>query len=222
MKYVLLFIVAGLFFSARLYSQAYDGTIDYDKKKQPAFLIDYPFPPEAVENAVIKKMEQLGYKGKEEKGLFNRDKGFRVYGSAFITDISSGSMDYVFKVEPKGRRDKDQSIVYMVILKDGENTKSSFDEETTRKAKSFLNNLQPLMEEANLELQIRGQEEALAKAEKKLSNLRDDQQDMEKKIKKLQEDLADNAKDQEDQQKEIEAQQKLLEELKGKRKTSSE
>jgi hypothetical protein len=219
MKRSILFLLAVMVFSAAVFSQAYEGTIEYNKKKQPAFMIDYPYPPEAAENAIVKKMDQLGYKGKEEKGLFNKDKGFRVYKGAFITDVNTNSMDYAFKVESKGRKDKDQSVIYMIILKDGVNAKSVFEAADVEKTKSFLNNLQPLMEEAGLELQIKNQEEVVTKAEKKLSNLKDDQDSMEKKIKKLQEDLKDNAKDQENQQKEIEAQKVALEALKGKRKT---
>jgi hypothetical protein len=202
------------------FSQAYEGKTDYDKKKQDAFMIDYPYPQEAVENALVKKMEQLGYKGKEEKGLFNKDKGFRVYRDAYVTDISSGSMDYVFKVESKGKKDKALSVVYMVILgKDGANAKSIFESRDVEKAKSFLNNLQPMMEAANLELQIKNQEEQVVKAEKKLKDLRDDQDNIEKKIRKLQEDLKDNSKDQDKQQKEIDNQRQILETMKGKRKS---
>jgi hypothetical protein len=205
--------------SSIAFSQAYEGKIEYDKKKQEAFVIEYPYPQEAVENALIKTMEKLGYKGKEEKGLFNKDKGFRVYKGAFITDINSGSMDYAFKVDSKGKKDK-EAVIYMVILaRDGVNAKTSFESRDVEKAKSFLNNLQPMMEEANLELEIRDQEGAVAKAEKKLKDLNDDQDAMEKKIKKLQEDLKDNAKDQDQQQKEIEDQKKILETMKGKRKS---
>ncbi len=220
MKRTFLFLLMIPVFSATVFSQAYEGTIEYSKKKQQAFMIDYPYPPEAVENALVKKMEQLGYKSKEERGLFNKDKGFRVYKSAFITDISESSMDYAFKVEAKGKKDKDQSVVYLVLIKDGENAKSTFEAAGVEKGKSFLNNLLPLMEEAGLELQIKNQEETVTKAEKKLSNLKDDQTSMEKKIKKLQEDLIDNAKNQENQQKEIEAQKLALDAFKGKRKAS--
>ena len=42
--------------------------IEYDKKKQQAFMIDYNYPPESVEAAIVQKMESMGYKAKEEKG----------------------------------------------------------------------------------------------------------------------------------------------------------
>ena len=215
----ILFLLLALTSSSAVFSQAYEGTIDYDKKKQDAFIIEFPYPPEAVENALIKKMEEMGYKGKEERGLFNKDKGFRVYKGAYVSDITSGSMDYAFKVESK-RKGK-ESIVYMVILgKDGANAKSVFESSNVNNAKSFLNNLQPMVEAANLELQIKDQEEILAKAQKKLRDLKDDRDNMEKKIKKLQDDLKDNEKAQDNQQKEIEDQAHDLEILKAKRRNS--
>ena len=207
---IIICCVIGL--SAR--SQAYEGKIDYDKKKQSAFVIEFPYPPEAVENAIMQKMEKLGYKGKEEKGLFNKDKGFRVYKNAYITDISEKKFDYIIEVERKSRKEKDEAILYLVILdKDGENAIMGFDAADMHNAKSFLNRLQPDVEAANLELQIRDQEDIVAKAEKKLRDLEKAKTDLENKLK-------DNIKDQEDTSKDIENQKKVLESLKLKRKDS--
>jgi hypothetical protein len=222
MKRIFIFLLIVTVYSATAFSQiAYDGTIEYNKKKQDAFMIDYPYPTEAAENALIKKMEGMGYKGKEEKGLFNKDKGFIVFKGAFVTDISANSMDYAFKIESKGKKDNAQSVIYLVILdKDGANAKTFFAAADAERAKSFLNNLQPAMEAAGLELQIKNQEEIVTKAEKNLKDLKDDKENMEKKIKKLQEDIQDNEKYQENQQKKIEELRKALEALKGSRKTN--
>ncbi|HKB43851.1 MAG TPA: hypothetical protein VKC90_05665 [Chitinophagaceae bacterium] len=202
------------------FAQAYEGSIEYGKQKQQAFIIEYSYSPEAVENAIIQKMERMGYKGKEQKGMFNKDKGFIIFKSAYITDISDKSMDYIIKVEQKSRKEKDASILYLVINKDNENAMKSFDAYDVNRAKGFLNNLLPDVEAANLELQIKDQEEIVAKAEKKLKNLQSDREDMEKKIKKLQDDIKDNLKDQENTQKDIENQVQALEALKIKRTAS--
>jgi len=200
-------------------AQAYEGKIEFDKKKQPALVIDYPYPPEAVENAFMQKMENLGYRGKEEKGLFNKNKGFRVYKNAYITDISSNKFDYIINVERKSRKEKDESVLYLLIMNDDENAISSFDAYDMGRAKEFLNNLLPDVEAANLELEIKAQEDVVAKAEKKLHNLRNDKEEMENKIKKLQQDIKDNIKDQENTEKDIENQKGTLENLKLKRKS---
>ena len=140
----------GLLFSVIAQAQAYEGKIDYDKKKQAAFVIEFPYSPEAVENGFIMKMDKLGYKGKEEKGLFNRDKGFRVYNNAFVTEISEKKFDYIIDVERKSKKDDDRAILYLIILKDGgENAVTDFDGYDMDRAKAFLNNLLPFVEAKN-------------------------------------------------------------------------
>jgi hypothetical protein len=212
-----LLVAIGLFTSA-VQSQAYTGTVEYNKKKQQAVQIDYSYSPEAVENAILQKMEKLGYRAKVEKGVFNKDKGFIIFKNAFLTDISEKSMDYIVKVEQKSRKEKDESTVSLIVNKDDNDAIASMDSEELGRVKSFLNNLLPEVEESHLDLQIKGQEGTVTKAEKKFKNLQDDQQSLEKKIKDLQADLEKNIKDQETQQKEIENQKKVLDELKGKKK----
>ena len=101
----LLLPVVLLFAIAANSQSAYEGSIEFSKKKQDAYVIDFPYPPQAVEDALVKKMESLGYKSKEEKGMFNKDKGFRAYKAAYITALSGTSMDYMFKVERKSRKE---------------------------------------------------------------------------------------------------------------------
>ena len=217
-KYLLIVLVS--FFAQQLIAQAYEGSIEFSKKKQDAYIIDFSYLPEAVENALIKKMESLGYKSKEEKGLFNKDKGFRVYKAAYITEISSNSMDYIFKVERKSRKEKDEAQLFMVVMKGSENVIKTFDSYDVGNAKRFLNNLLPEVEAANLELQIKDQEDAVAKSEKKQKNLEDDLNNMEKRLKKLQDDIEQNKKDQERQRQDIINQKNALDNLKGKRRSN--
>ena len=217
-KYLLLVFLS--FLTQQLIAQAYEGSIEFSKKKQDAYVIDYSYPPEAVENALIKKMENLGYKTKEEKGMFNKDKGFRVYKAAYITDVSNTSMDYIFKVERKSRKEKDESTLFMIMMKNDENAARTNDATGSGNAKRFLNDLLPEVEAANLELQIKDQEDAVAKSEKKQKNLEDDLDNMEKRLKKLQEDIEQNKKDQEKQKKDIIDQKNALDNLKSKRRAT--
>lgn len=192
-------------------AQSYEGTIQYDKKKQAAIVCDYSYPAQAVENAFVKRMEKLGYKAKEEKGILNRDKGFLVFKNAYVTDISKDRLDYIIKVERKSRKESDESIIYMVMLKNGANAISTMEAYDIGKAKSYLNEMLPDIEAANLELQIAAQEEVVTKAEKKLKELQDDKLNLEKR-------LAENATAQDETIKDIDAQKKSLEALKEKRK----
>ena len=201
-------------------AQAYEDKIEYNKEKQACIVMEYDFPPLAVENAVVAKMNKLGYKGKEEKGMFNKDKGFRVYKDAMIGDISPSRYNYIVNVDRKSRKETDDAVLYLIIMKDDGNALSRLNTEELGKAKSFLYNLLPDIEAENLELQIAAQEDVVTKAEKKLKTLKDDKDDMEKRVKKLQDDIKQNEKDQEKQTSEIENQRKALDSLKAKRKGS--
>ena len=213
----LVFIVASFLLNA----QAFEDKIEYNKEKQACIAIEYNYSPQAVENAVVSRMNKLGYKGKEEKGMFNKDKGFRVYKEAMVADISPSRYDYVINVDRKSRKESDVAILYLLVLKDNANALSRLNSEELGGARTFLSNLLPDIEEADLELKITAQEDAVVKAEKKLKSLQSDKDDMEKKIKKLQDDIKTNEKDQENQTGEIENQRKALESLKGKRKKSA-
>lgn len=206
--FTLLLLTAG---AGLAFSQAYESRIEYDKKKQDAFVIDFPYTQEVVEKGFVDFMDKLGYKAKEEKGLFNKDKGFIVFKNAFIPGISTTkSYDYVMKVERKSRKEKDESTLYLIAMTDGANAKSNFDSYDVQRAKTFLASLRPNMDAANLEAQIKMQEDAVAKAEKKLEDLKKDQSDLEKK-------LEDNKKDQENTQQDIENKKKELGILIGRR-----
>lgn len=183
--------------------------------------MEYDFPPLAVENAITAKMSKLGFKGKEEKGMFNKDKGFRVYKEALVGDISPSRYDYIINIDRKSKKESDAAVMYLIIMKDGSNALSRLNTEELGSAKSFLYNLLPDIEAANLELQITAQEDVVVKAEKKLKNLQIDKDDMEKRIKKLQEDVKTNEKDQEKQNAEIENQRKALDALRARRKASA-
>ena len=213
MKRILLTAVGALLMMASAFSQAYESQITYSKKKQKAITIDYAYPQEAVENAIVKKIEDMGHAGKVEKGLFNKDKGFIVFKDANVPDVSETTMDYIIKVERKSRKDKDETTLYLLLNKDGVDAVETLDSYSIGKAKNFLNNLLPEIEEANLELQIKAQDEVVVKAEKKFKDLQDEKSDLEKKLKKNQENL-------ENQQKLIDNQRTALDGLKAKRRVA--
>lgn len=200
------------------FAQAYEASIEYSKEKHHAFVIEFPYPPEAVENALQQRMDKLGHRGKEEKGMFNKDKGFKVYKGAYITDISDKNLDFLVKVERKSRKEKDESILYLVILKDGVDAKDQFDAYEVDRTKRFLNDLEPHVEAANLERLILDQEQTIAKAEKKLRSLQDDKKALESRVKRLQDEIKTNEKSQQDAEKDIVNQKTALEGLKGRRK----
>jgi len=196
-----------------LKAQAHEGSIEYNKGKQACIVMEYNYPAEAVENAMRAKLLKLGYGGKEEKGMFNKDKGFRVYKETTVGEISPNKYDYAINIERKSHKEADETVVSLVIFKDDVNALSKLSNEELDKVKSFLENLLPEVEASNLEILIGAQILSVEKADKKLKTLQDEN-------KKLQDALEKNIKDQELQKKEIENQSKSLDALKGRRKTS--
>jgi hypothetical protein len=204
-------LLAALFFISRIAaSQSSEGLVDYQKTKQPTAVIELPYAPGVVEDAIKERMKKAGYSGKESKG-FITFKG--------VKDLQTGKeMDYIFKVERKSRKEKEESVVYLFAQGTGVDMAASGEGSDMNFLKTHLNNIQPDVEAFNLELQVADQEEAVKKAEKKYDNLQDDLKSLEKRLKKLEEDIAENKKDQEKQKAEIENQKKILETLKAKRK----
>jgi peptidoglycan hydrolase CwlO-like protein len=129
--------------------------------------------------------------------------------------------DLYFKIERKSRREKDLTVVSLVVGKASEDIKArvSPDNSTLDGAKDLLNDMVGSIDAYNLEIQIKDQEETVKKNQRKYDGLIDDQKDYEKKIKNLQDKLEENRKDQQKQQDEVKKQQSLLETLKGKRKS---
>ena len=214
-----IFTFAAIFiFLVGLSAQAYEGTVEFKKKKNSAFVIEYPFPPEAVENAIDQKMEKLGNKGKDERGLFNGDKGFTTYNNVVLEEANGIPMDYIIKIDRKSKKEDDRSVLYLILMKEGINQLGSLDADAEGRMKSFLNNFNAAIEVAYLELQIKNQEEVVARAEKKCKKLMEDQVEMEARIKKLRESLEENAKSQELTAKNIADEKINLDSLKASRK----
>jgi len=154
--------------------QAHEGSVEYNKGKQACIVMEYNYPPEAVENAMRAKLLKLGYGGKEEKGMFNKDKGFRVYKETTVGEISPNKYDYAINIERKSHKEADETIVSLVIFKDDANALSKLSSDELEKVKSFLNNLLPEVEASNLEILIGAQILSLEKADKKLKTLQDE------------------------------------------------
>jgi DNA repair exonuclease SbcCD ATPase subunit len=189
-------------------AQAYEGQAQYNKKNQSAVLVEYKYPIETIENTLKDRLERQGLKIK-------KSKGFMVVYNAVISSISNTPMEYAFMVDKKSKREKETTVITMVINAPGEINTTV---ENAEKAKTFLNDLAPAIDGLNTNNMLEEQEKVLAKAQKKLKNLEDDQSNYEKKIKNLEQDLRDNAKEQTSQREEVKRQQDILDAIKAKKK----
>jgi hypothetical protein len=188
-------------------AQAYDGSVDYLKKSQAAVIAEYKYPQETVEKTLKDKLERLGLKVKSTKG-------FLVAYNAVIGSISSNQMEYAFQVDRKSKREKETTVISMVMNVNDVNATA----DNASKAKDFLNELAPAIDALNIDNMVTDQTTVLEKAQKKNKNLQEDIESLEKKIRNYQDDLAKTKRQQEDQTKEVQRQQEILDTIKAKRK----
>ena len=164
------------------------------------------------------KLAKMGYKGREEKGMFNKDKGFNIYKEATVNDISPGKYDYVISIERKSKKESDESVLYLLILNNDVNALPLLSSEEKERAKAFLEDLTLEVEDAHIDILIAAQAGVVTNAEKKLKQLQTDSVDLQNKITKLQGELSTNSKAQETQLAELENQRKILEAIKSRKK----
>ena len=208
-NYLLLLLFVGLAQSS-LWAQVYEGTAEYDKKKMAAFIAEFNYPAAAVENAIVKRFTKLGYRPREEKGILNKDKGYKVFAGAIMPDITEGQADFLVRVESRSRKGSEDALLTLVVTQGGEALGRSVSESRAERIKDFLRGLNPDVLAESLELDIKAQEEAIVKAEKKLESLKKDQAELERKLEL-------NKQSQRDTENEIAAKKEGLEVLKSRR-----
>lgn len=212
-KYLPLFICM----LSMLWTQAQEiteGKVDHLRKDQPALIMELPYPPDVVEDAIKDYLNKKGSKS-------NSSRGYQLFKDTKLSELDTEGSDLYFKVERKSRKEKDVSVVYFYVTKPNENfkaTTTSAEMYNTSNARSFLSAMLPAVEAHNLEVEISAQEGAVKKAEKKYDRLTEDGEDMEKRLKQLQEDIEANKKELEKQKQEIAKQKNILEAMRNKRK----
>jgi hypothetical protein len=205
-------VLVALFAFANSFSQSFTTTAQYNKTTVPALQVEIPYPSKTVDKAIEDKMSKMGYNSKG-------DKDYTVYRGVKDGQLSSDPYDLYFETDRKSRGEKDITIVTFLISPGyGKFASDSSDAQLIANAKQYLNNLIAVVAAYDLEQQIAAQQEAVKKADKKLSNLVDDGQDLAKKQKKIEDDIQQNSKDQSDQKAELDRQKQILATLLSQRK----
>ena len=204
-KFILLLIIGGInHLSAKSQVQATEGKIEFQKGDKAAAVIELPYPAGLIEDAIKDYFSKKGIK--QEK-----NKGFQVFQGAKLSEYDTELTDLYFKVDRKSRREKDASVVYLIVGRPSETLGSRTADDRYRidEGKKLLEDLVSHIEAHHLEVGIGDQEGAIKKAEKKLKNLEDDQKDLEDRIRKLQDKLEEVKKDQIKQSDEINKQRSI-------------
>ena len=200
-------------------SQAAFTTITINKNLQPGLLLQLPNNTDVAEGTILQKLKETGYSPETKGKLFwkkNKLDGFYVFNGVELAALNKQKLDMYFKVEPKSKQ-KDQSIIYLLVSKGYDNFISpQSDTATFAAATAFLNGFVSGTASYRLNMDIEEQEKVVKSAEKKLANLQDDDKSLVKKIEELQADLRNKKTDQVMQEKEIENQKIKLQELKAK------
>jgi hypothetical protein len=199
-------------------AQSYTSTVSYNKANQPALVLQLPYSEEVAEGYIVSNLKKTGFDPETKGKLFwkkNKVDGYYIFKGVVLDSVAT-PLDLYFKVDRRSKKLKDQSTISMLVSRGDENFVTDADETTYAAARRFLNSFVSGSAAYKVNLDVEVQEGVVKSAEKKLTNLKDDEQDLIKKIEGLQNDLRNNRSDQEKQQRAIEDERKKLAELKTK------
>lgn len=192
--------------SLALFAQATEGTVEYQKIQQPAAVIELPYTPDIVIDALN---SYLSKKGKSKSGDI---KGFTTYRNTEATVNDSTNADLYFKMERKSRKEKEVTVVSLLLTVPVDGTASeSLHHLNMEQAKSYLNGLVSTIEGYSLEQDIKKQNESVVKSETKYRKLREDGDDFEKKRVSIEKNLEENKTNIQQNKSELQAQSREIE-----------
>jgi hypothetical protein len=199
----LLLVLSACMLSMTLLAQSQTGSATFNKSAQPAVIYDLPYSEEAVSNAVENKMSIYGKPKKV--------KGFLQYKNILVPDLSKDPVTLYFNAEKRSNKDNSNAVLTMILSDEFDRFYPVVENSALyNKAKTYLDSFAGPVAEANLELQIKTQDEAINKLDKKLKNLRDNGIDFEKQKKKLDEKMTQNTQDIANQEQELGKQKEQL------------
>jgi DNA repair exonuclease SbcCD ATPase subunit len=193
-------------------AQVVEGTVETKNTILPAAILEVPFKEDVVQDALNNYWTQKGRSKSTEL------KGFTTFKAQQIAPAGSLS-DLYFKVERKSRKEKEVTMVSLLLGEPGVQPTDSTRKENLEAARRYLTELLPAIEAYDLEVRIKNQTESLSKAESKFKNLVEDGEDLEKKKSSIEKKIKENKEEQEQKRKEIEENRKQLELLSGQKKS---
>lgn len=188
-----------------VFAQATEGSVTYQKKQQSAAVIMLPYSTDVVSTVMNDYLSKKGSTGSDIKG-------FKTYRNTQLMADDSTNADLYFKIERTNRKEKDQSTVSLMVGVPNEDiaNRNPGAQLGMEQAKSFLNNLVPVMEAYKLEMQIKDLNDLVIKEEKKSQNLKNDGQDLVKRKHEIESKIESNKQNQEKQDAEVEKQKQAL------------
>lgn len=220
MKKSLLSILFFASLSVQLSAQSTATTVSYNKATKPALMLLLPYAPEVAEGAILQKLKEMGYSPEASSPLFakkNTINGYYVFKNVALKESGIDMVDLYFRVEPKGKKENNQSLVYMMVAKGADFVSAENDAKNYTAGQGFLNQMPGQSAAYKLQLDIQAQDEEVKSAEKKYGKLILDETDLNRKIVELQEQLKSNKLQQENQLKVVNAEKAKLDGLRKKK-----
>jgi hypothetical protein len=185
-------------------TRKYEGTVDYQKTKQPASIFEFRYPSKDLEAAIEKYIEKRGGKVKAVKGM-------NVAKQVKLQENDNRYYDLYYKVEGAGKGANANSTLSVVLAEPGEDillrdpNNAAVARATAGSigAVGFFDALGTEVGEYDLDKKVRDQEGEVKKAEKRYAEL-------EKKRQKLEKDMSDNSQEMQKAQAELEKAKGIL------------
>lgn len=189
-------------------TRKYEGTVEYQKTKQPATILEFNYPEKDVEKALEGYVEEQG-------GKVKTSKGFYYVKSLMLHSRENRKFDVYYKVTGSGKGDNAKSKVYIILaepgedilLRDGSSSNSHAAAAASVGAVTFFSSLGTELGEYDLDKKILEQEESVLTTNKNLISLDNKRISLEK-------ELEDTRKEIETQRGELEKQNTFLAQLK--------
>jgi hypothetical protein len=212
-QYLLMIVLVTGIIAAR--AQSSSTTIQFNDKMRAALVLELPNSATDAEGTILQKLKETGYNHETQGHLFwkkNKIDGFYVFNNVVLPSLSNQKLDMYFKVVQKNKEEKNSSTLYLLVSSGNENFASP-DGDTTlwNSTKMFLNSFVEKTTAYSLEQNIKHQENTVKEFRNKLTELQDQEKDLAEKIRQ-------NQEDQKNQQLNLEGHNKILEDLKLKRK----
>ena len=208
-----------LFIYATASAQSVSTSIKFDKANKQGLMLYLPYSQEVAEGTILTKLKEIGFEPESSGSLFwkqNKVNGFYAFKGVALKGDNPQIVDMYFKVDRRGTKKDNQSVMYLLTSKGGENFITDMtDAPTYAAAQKFLNGFTTETATYKHTLDVQTQGETVKKAEKKLSDLVEAERDLNTKIAKLQEELRKNKEAQVSQQATIEAERRKLDEMRG-------
>jgi hypothetical protein len=200
-------------------AQSVSTSIKFDKENKQGLMLYLPYSEEVAEGTILAKLKEIGFQPETTGSLFwknSKVNGFYAFKGVALKGDTPQVVDLYFKVDRRGSKKDNQSVMYMLTSKGAENFASDVSDPIVyTAAQTFLNGFTTETATYKHTLDVQSQDESVKKAEKRLQDLQDDERDLNKKIAKLQEDLRKNKEGQLSQQATIESERRKLEEMRG-------